>query len=85
MKKILFVTTRNVVTTCGELRLIKNRAESLYKDYGYVTDYLALVTKKDMSKREDMGFDSTLTYFEYDKKNPMTYITAQNKFTKESF
>ena len=83
MKKVLFVTTRNIVTTCGELRLIKNRAEALYKDYGYVTDYLALVTKKDKSKCESMDFESTLTYFEYVKKNPITYFTAQNKFIKE--
>ena len=83
MKRILFVTTRNIVTTCGELRLIKNRAESLCLEYGYATDYLALVTKKDKSKCESMEFESTLTYFEYDKKNPATYITAQKKFVSE--
>ena len=83
MKKILFITTRNVVTTCGELRLIKNRAEALFAEYGYTTDYIALVTKKDKSKCEPMGFDSTLTYFEYSIKNPLTYFTSQKKLLQE--
>jgi len=42
MKKILFVTTRNVLTSSGELRLIKNRAEALFKDYGILTDFIVL-------------------------------------------
>ena len=83
MKRILFITTRNVVTTCGELRLIKNRAEALYSEYGYVTDYLALVTKKDKSKCEPMDYESTLTYFEYTIKNPLTYFTSEGKLLKE--
>ena len=40
MKRILFVTNRNVLTTCGELRLIKNRAEFLYKTYDIATDFI---------------------------------------------
>ncbi len=83
MRKILFITTRNVVTTCGELRLIKNRAATLYNEYGYVTDYLALVTKKDKSKCEPLGFDSTLTFFEYSLKNPLTYFAAQKRLLRE--
>ncbi len=83
MKKILFITVRNIVTTCGELRLIKNRAESFFKDYGYVTDYLALVTKKDKSRCESLDYGSSLTYYEYDKKNVFTYFIAQKAFLKE--
>lgn len=42
MKQILFITNRNVLTTCGELRLIKNRAEALWNTYGFATDFIAL-------------------------------------------
>lgn len=54
MKRLLFITNRNVLTTSGELRLIKNRAESLYNDYGITTDFIALGTKEriNSSKRE---------------------------------
>lgn len=40
-KKILFLTNRNILTTSGELRLIKNRAEELYNSFGVVTDFIA--------------------------------------------
>lgn len=83
MRKILFLTTRNIVTTCGELRLIKNRAKTLYEEYGYKTDFLALVTRKDKSKIEPMGFDSSLKYFEYTIKNPLGYIKAKKAFVTE--
>ena len=42
MKKILFVTTRNVLTSSGELRLIKNRAEALFHFFGIITDFIVL-------------------------------------------
>ncbi len=41
MKKILFITSRNIISTCGELRLIKNRANVLKEAYGYTTDFIA--------------------------------------------
>lgn len=37
--KMLFITSRNAYSTSGELRLIKNRAESLADIYGVVTDF----------------------------------------------
>ena len=46
MKKILFITNRNVLTTSGELRLIKNRAESLFLHYGVATDFIVWQKKK---------------------------------------
>lgn len=42
MKKILFLTNRNILTTSGELRLIKNRAEELFCKYNIATDFVAL-------------------------------------------
>jgi len=40
MEKVLFITNRNALTTCGALRLIKNRAEALFNDYGIATDFI---------------------------------------------
>lgn len=42
MKRILFITNRNILTTSGELRLIKNRAEELYNSFGVPTDFIAV-------------------------------------------
>ena len=53
MKKILFITDRNVLTTSGELRLIKNRAESLYNESNICTDFIVLSKKKRIEKRNE--------------------------------
>lgn len=37
---MLFITNRNALTTCGALRLIKNRAEALFNDYEIATDFI---------------------------------------------
>jgi len=42
MERTLFITNRNMLTACGEMRLIKNRAEMLYK-YGNIrTDFIVI-------------------------------------------
>ena len=46
--KILFITNRNIINTCGELRLIKNRAETLYKNFGIPTDFVVYTSKNMM-------------------------------------
>lgn len=58
MKKILFVTSRNIISTCGELRLIKNRANVLKEEYGYTTDYIAYRVRK---KVQNEKIDGKLT------------------------
>lgn len=52
--KVLFVTSRNILTTSGELRLIKNRAEALYKYYHIASDFLVWQSKERINsgKRE---------------------------------
>lgn len=54
MNKVLFITNRNVLTTCGALRLIKNRAEVLYRDYSIATDFCVFQKQSriNSSKRE---------------------------------
>lgn len=68
--KILFVTNRNVINTCGELRLIKNRAVSLNSTYKIKTDFL--VYRNDTckeKKQEEIGEFSSMQQFLFNKKN----------------
>lgn len=55
--KVLFVTSRNILTTSGELRLIKNRAEALYQYYHTATDFLVWQSKERINseKRETIS------------------------------
>ena len=60
MKKILFITNRNILTSCGELRLIKNRTEMLYKCGDVQTDFIVMnsidrFTSKQREKIENIG------------------------------
>ena len=72
---ILFVTNRNVINTCGELRLIKNRAVCLQEEYGIKTDFLVCRSDKCLHKtQEEIGAGSTLTKFFYADKNPFSLI-----------
>lgn len=84
--KILFVTSRNVVNTCGELRLIKNRALALYREYGIVTDYLVFRSRACLNKkREAMEGESTLTEFLFNLKNPFTYLSKKRALKAECY
>lgn len=82
MKKILFLTTRNVISTCGELRLIKNRTETLYTEYGYETDFL-VISRKKITEQEPIGSSSTMKVFRYSLKNPLSYVKMKHQFKKE--
>jgi hypothetical protein len=63
--KILFITSRNAYSTCGELRLIKNRAITLKEEFGITTDFILFKHKKILKKRQEIlpysSFDM-LTY-----------------------
>src|SRR5690554_727703 len=83
--KILFVTTKNVATTSGELRLIRNRAEVLKEHFNVDTKFISYI---DQSRAENKNTDGVHNYFptkyiEYNKKMPFTFFTKYNKFTKE--
>lgn len=79
MKKILFVTSRNVINTCGELRLIKNRAQVLYKRYGFVTDFLVYTHKK-IRRPEEINAGGELFSYQYNVLSPIDMITKYSKF-----
>lgn len=73
MKRILFVTNRNILTTCGELRLIKNRAEVLYAKYGIATDFIAWnnIKRIKSNKREEIKAGGTISTLELSMMNPI--------------
>ncbi|SES79031.1 glycosyltransferase family protein [[Clostridium] polysaccharolyticum] len=78
MKRILFVTDKNVLTTSGELRLIKNRAEVLYQKYGVSTDFLALqkAGRIHSDAREKIQAGGSMKIIPYSLKNPIKAMVA---------
>lgn len=84
MKKLLFVTNRNILSTSGELRLIKNRAEALYNDKGIVTDFLVLSKKERIKNKTEtiMAGGSTFTY-EVSVDRPMITMSSHRAVIRE--
>ena len=66
MKKILFITSRNIISTCGELRLIKNRASILKEEYDCITDFIAYRLRKKV-QNEDVGGKLIILRNPYDR------------------
>ncbi|WP_165173744.1 glycosyltransferase family 4 protein [Adlercreutzia sp. ZJ242] len=75
MNKVLFVTDRNILTTCGELRLIKNRAEALFASYGIATDFLVLQSKERVRSRarEVINAGGSFHAFEAELSRPVSW------------
>lgn len=85
MKRILFVTTRNILTSSGELRLIKNRAESLYREYGIATDFIAIQTPDRIAaaNKENINSGGTIKAFPAKFSNPFQSISSYRRAYKE--
>lgn len=64
MNKILFLTCRNIINTCGELRLVKNRAEVLFHNYDIATDFMVF-THKDTVSPEKIDAGGELIEYKY--------------------
>jgi Glycosyltransferase len=70
MSSILFITTRNVVNTGGELRLIKNRANILYNNWKISTSIYAFLSEKKLNrKHEELGNGCEITCIGYDSND----------------
>lgn len=78
IKKILFITNRNIINTCGELRLIKNRTEFLHHVYGFLTDFLVL-TNKNVTIPEPIDGGGFLVAFRYSMNNPISIFKAKRE------
>lgn len=84
MKKILFVTDRNILTTSGELRLIRNRAESLLNESGIITDFIVFAKKSRIENRnEDINAGGSLEAKEISLSKPLAAIKAYFDVRKE--
>ena len=83
---ILFVTNRNIINTCGELRLIKNRAVALQREYGVETDFLVFRSDKcQKHPQEEIGANSTLGKYLYKDKNVFSFLQQWRAFKKQVF
>ena len=71
MKKILFITNRNALTTCGALRLIKNRAEALFEDYGIASDFVCSEEYRINSPARTDSAGGNMTIVGYDEETTM--------------
>ena len=95
MQKVLFVTNRNILTTSGELRLIKNRAEAIFDNYGIATDFIVLSNKERLQSddKEIINAGGYCVAFEFSLINPLitlrSFIMVKNaiyeRLYKESY
>lgn len=84
MRKILFITTRNIVRTCGELRLIKNRAEALFNEYGIQTDFLIITSTNIKKIGEPLSYDAKIEIINYKIYNIIKLISVINNIIEIS-
>lgn len=84
MKKILFVTNRNIITSSGEMRLIKNRAETLYGNYGIATDFVVLSKKNRLSsqKKETIKAGGALDVIGVNYASPFSLLVSCSKMKR---
>jgi len=94
MSNILFVTTRNVLNTSGELRLIKNRTKALFTNWNIVTEFIVINSKKRIeASNEKIGYGSSMQTIGVNKYNLFSIIVAflkskkliQNTISKKNF
>jgi hypothetical protein len=86
MGKILFLTNRNILTTSGELRLIKNRAEELYNTYGIATDFIALQkpSRINAENKEPINAGGRVDVYPLSISHPFTTISSFKAIKNET-
>lgn len=82
MKKTLFITCRNIINSCGELRLIKNRALCLYQDYGIAHDFL-VYSHKEPVNRETIDAGGDFRIFKHNLPNLIGSRFVYHAFKRE--
>lgn len=80
---ILFVTSRNAYNTCGELRLIKNRAEVLKREYGFDTEFVVFKTKKVLKKPQEQIENDGFKLFTYSMPNYLGALASLKDYVVE--
>ena len=80
LMNLLFITSRNIYSTNGELRLIKNRANVLYEKFGIVTDFICYHDDDVLHEEQELINNvCDFTLITYSKKNPFTLFVNKNK------
>ena len=84
-KRVLFISNRNILTTCGELRLIKNRAEVLNYSYGISTDFIVLANSERIksASREQINSGGDINIIQVDLKSPYSLMLVDSKLKSE--
>lgn len=76
-KNILYITTRNILSTSGELRLIKNRTNVLYEKWDINTDFIAIADQRKIThSNESIDKASSMKTISFNKQNPWTFFKA---------
>ena len=80
--KILFVTTRNVATTSGELRLIKSRACAMREHFSIDTHFISYIDRERVRgiNADSINTDFETVYVQYSKDNPISYLSNLRLF-----
>lgn len=71
--KLLLITSRNIYNTNGEIRLIKNRANTLYNQFGIITDFICY-HDDDVYNHQQEVINEKFEFhmITYSKKNPVS-------------
>lgn len=84
-KRVLFITNRNILTTCGELRLIKNRAETLFSVYNVRSDFLTLANPSRINavQKERINAGGSIKAIPQNINNPISILKAWIEIKRE--
>ena len=92
MKTILLISSRNLYNTSGELRLVKNRTETLLNRYDVSTDFVVLKDKKVLSRPQEeipnrsyKLFPHQIVDFKIREKELMRYVKELVRQQAEPF
>lgn len=82
--KLLFVSSRNIYNSTGELRLVKTRANVLKEKFNISSDFICMRNKEILNlPQEVIDKDSKFFLFTYSMTNPFSYITAKRSVKKK--
>ncbi len=82
--KILFIAGRNIYNTNGEIRLIKNRANSLFDNYEIITDFICYRDKDVLKEKQEIINEHSKFYLITYSKNPFSIFYHTKDVVKKA-
>ena len=82
-KKILFATTRNIISLGGELTFTVNRAEALLKYYDTDTVFFSFLNKNKKNNATSILKNFSIDYTSYNPKNVLGMLLSYTKFCQK--